>query len=443
MKSVQTLIRRTAVGLSAIAALIVTGYAVSQSVELRDSNGVVTAQCSYSEMKVTPNGGVIVSCSSSSATGSFTVSAPNSLPVNTTTTNQVNIVRTGTTPDAAVNWQVSGTGCATDSGTINFTAGTGSSKPIAFTTGNTFAPGTTCVVGITPPAGMGGSPTSKTISIVNPDADVSFAFSSPSSTASVGTTADQIVVTRSGGTNGVFQVPVAIAGTLAPSGTLLAGTLSPSTLTFNANSASATVTYTPPSTTPSSPGLPANLLLSLGTPVQTSGPSGQAGTIGSNGTHEVTLNGPAVGCPSPEASVGSLGSGGTVNVLRGSSVLTATYALPNTGTGFANIGLYQTPYTPVSGQLISEIHISKCRGMTANQNNGCYTSSNSLSQVVKIWQTKLTSKLASPAAIAAIGRCYAPASQGPWYINIRVTYDTCSSMWGTCGWQPIWKEQIS
>ena len=81
--------------------------------------------------------------------------------------------------------------------------------------------------------------------------------------------------------------------------------------------------------------------------------------------------------------------------------------------------------------------------MTANQNNGCYTSSNSLSQVVKIWQTKLTTKLATPGAIAAIGRCYAPASQGPWYINIRVTYDTCSPTWGTCGWQPIWKEQTS
>jgi hypothetical protein len=442
MKPINTLIRRTAIGLSAIAALIVTGYAASQSVELR-TNGALTGSCTYSSMTVSPNGGVVVTCAVANGPGTFSISSTvtNLATGASTSGTQVKVTRTGGATGAVdVAVQASGlSGCSVSPTQVSFADGDAASKSLVVTaTSNTGA----CVIAINPNGGSTGTD-HVTLNVLDANADVTFSFQSGSSTAAVGTGADSVTVTRTGGTGGAWTVPVTMSGSLAPSGALLAGNVSTASLSFPAGSSSATVSFTPPNTTPASPALPADLVLTLGTPNGPVPSSSQQGILGSTTSHTITLNGPPVGCPSPEAQISQLGSGGTVNVIRGASVLQSTYVLPTTATGFANIALYQTPYTPVSGNMVSEIHISKCKGMTPNQNNGCYIASSSMSQVVKVWQTKFTLKLSTPALIAAAGRCYAPTSQGPWYVNIRVTYDTCSPTWGTCGWQPIWKEQTS
>ena len=445
MKSIHTLIRRTALGLSAIVALTVTGYAVSQtsqSVQLLE-NGSVKSSCSYSTMTVTPNGGIVVTCAGSTSSGpTFSLAAPTSLPVNTTTnSNEVRIVRSGTNAsDVQVNYAVSGNGCVGDSSSVTFTAGTGGSMELHVVTNATA--GQACSVQITPPTGMAGTPVSRTISVVDPDANVVFAFASGNPTsAAMGGSAVNITVTRTGGTNGDWSVPVVNTG----NGTLGAvGTLSGLPLSFPTNgSGSATFQYTPPPAT----GTAGTVIFGFGTPNRN--PTGTQ-TATATATYTLNLSSPPAGCPSPEVTtLGDLHTNGYVNTLYGTSPVTQTYPLPHSNTGFANIKLYQSAFTPQNGNLRTEIWISKCKGMPANPpQGGCYIASTSLlGPVGLIWQTILTGKLSTPTAVNNAGRCYAPTADGPWYVNVRVTFDNCPAGYPTfgnsCGWQPIWKDQSS
>ena len=440
MKSILTLIRRTAVGLSAIVALTVTGYAVSQTsqVQLFESNGSLKSSCSYSTMTVTPSGGIQVTCSGTTSSGpTFALAAPTSLPVNTTTSsNEVRVVRTGTSnADVQVNYSVSGNGCvAANNASVTFLAGTGGSMEISVTTNATA--GQSCVVQITPPAGMAGAPVSRTISVVDPDANVVFAFASGNPTsAAMGGSAVNVTVTRTGGTNGDWSVPVQITG-----GTLgNVGDINGSPLSFPANgSGSATFQYVPP---PAS-GSPGTVIFGFGAPNRN--PAGTQ-TATATSTYTLSLSSPPAGCPAQESAAADLKSSGTVNTAYGTSPVTATYMLPNATTGLGEIGLYQSAFTPQNGNLRTEIWISRCKGMPANPPpDACYLSSTSLlGPVSKLWQTKLTLKQSTPALVAAAGRCYAPAADGPWFINIRITFDNCPAGYPTygnsCGWQPIWK----
>jgi len=448
MKLTTTLYRRTVLALSAIAALTVTGYAASQSVV--QLQGVSTNQCTYSAMTVTPNGNVVVTCAGSTAAATYSLSAPSTLPVSTTTSTQVNIVRSGTASAAQdVNYQISGSGCPADGGTVSFSAGASTQQAISFTTGSTA--GQTCVVAITPPAGSAGSPTSKTITLVDPNADVQFSFAALSSSANVGTSADFIQVTRTGGTAGAYTVPVTLTG---QGGITIAGSVSPNTLSFPANgtTTSVNVSYVPPTATPSDPALPATMVLTLGTPVVVgTPPPGQTPTIGPNATHQITLNGPPVGCPVTDLTALQPGTAGTVNVLRGISGIAQSYILPTATnpsknlTGVGRVDLYQAPYTPTKGVVRSEISISKCRGDFTDRGDFCYKSSGSYSQVGPVtWMDKLNATYTTLALVKQYQRCWAPVSEGPWYYNVRITYETgaCDSdiaKWTTCGWQPIWK----
>src|SRR5690242_18276844 len=97
MKFTTTLIRRTVVSLSAIAALTITGYAASQTAQTVQLVGSTTNNCVYSTMTVSPNGGVLVQCGgSTSSPGTFTVTGPTSLALNATTSGTtVKVTRTG------------------------------------------------------------------------------------------------------------------------------------------------------------------------------------------------------------------------------------------------------------------------------------------------------------------------------------------------------------
>lgn len=438
MQPIQTLIRRTAAVLGAIAALTVTGIATSQTVTL--SSG---GSCTYSQMTVTPNGNVNVTCATSAGPGVFGVTAPTNLATNAVTTGTaVRITRTsGSSGPVDVAFLLSGTSACTSSTSSPVTFADGDTAPKGIIVSAGATPGT-CVVGITPSAGTISGTGSATITVVDGDAPVVFAFQSSVIASNVGNALTTITATRSGGPNGQWEVPFTLAGPLSASATApLRGTLSATKFVFGPGAASSSVTYTPPTTTPASPALPSDLVLTLGAPVAGTAPApapAQTASLGTIQTATLTLNGPAVGCPA-ETSLSPLGGNGSINTLRVPSGTIVTYALPTAITGPSGVfALYETTFSVPNAPFVSEIHINKCKGLVQPTGDGCYVSSESNTLVQKIWMTATTSKLATPAAIAASGRCYAPPAQGPWYVNVRYTYASCK-VTNNCGWHVVYK----
>ena len=455
MIALQTLLRRTAAALSAIVALTATGYATAQTpkVLLKNSAGVVTGQCDdYETMAVTPSGGISITCTTaSSSAGRFTLVAPSNLPVNFTTSTEVQVTRTlGTDGDVAVAFLVTGgSGCsAITNSPLTFPAGSSTSIPIVV---NTTLTGTgACTVAITPSAGSpSGSP--RTITVVDPDAAVTFAFASTAlSSASVGGSPETLTVTRSGGTANTWRVPYTLEGTLAPSGTLLTGTLNSSisggSLNFASGSSSATLIYSPPPSTPGSVSLPLTLGIRLGTPVNvTSSSSPQLGTVSGANPHSnaIRLSGPVAGCPAPETAADSLNTSGFLTLLRQADGVIKTYVLPTPAVGKSSgmFGLYDNPYSnPLTLVGFStEIHINKCKGLVQETSNACYTRTTTTRGAQRIWVTRLIEggKYSTQEQLATAKLCYAPTSEGPWYINVR--YNTpggCGG--GSCGWHATW-----
>lgn len=150
------LLRRTFVLLGAAAALAAGTQANAQgTVTLSGTN---SNTCNYSQMTVTPNGNITVSCGSGGPTNpsqaSFTLSHASSsnnpaysLAPNTSST--ATVARTGGPSEAVmVAFSVSGSGCSNNSGGIQMNAG--QSQTIPFSVG---AAGTSCIVTISAQTG--------------------------------------------------------------------------------------------------------------------------------------------------------------------------------------------------------------------------------------------------------------------------------------------------
>lgn len=443
MFAIQTLIRRTAAALGAIAALTASGLATAQVVTLTGASG---SSCTYSQMTVLPNGNVAVTCNSVASPGTFTLTAPTSISTNSqTTASQVRVNRAnGSTGEVTIGFSVpaSASNCTSATPTpITFADGDITAKAILIDTAATTG---SCVVTLlAPSAGTLGSPSSRTMTVVDPDADVSFAFATTSSSAAIGGSNVQIVVNRSGGTNNAWTVPVTLSGGLTASGSLIAGTGtttpagSPVLLQFPENSASATLTFDPAGATPASPTLPSSLVLTLGTPTSSTAPPAQTGSA--SGSHTLTLNGPAVGCPVPETTANNLGGGGYTNLTRLSSGTVHTFTLP-TPTLNKKTGIFKLSETSVTWPIAPwnyEIHINKCKGLVqAATGDGCYASSANKTLFNKVWFTAFTTGFPTKTKMDLYGYCYAPPSEGPWYINIRYNYASCTT--APCGWHAQW-----
>lgn len=448
MQSFNTLIRRTAAALGAIAALTVSGIATTQAQQTVTLTGAGGNSCAFSgAMTVKPDGSLEIICTTSSSPGTFTLFVPVNMATGTTTTgSQARIARSGGSTGAVdVAVQATGAACTlVSASTMSWAGGESGSKNLTISAGGT--PGA-CVIGFNPSAGAS-VPTSgaATITVVDGDAPVEFAFQSSITAATVGNAVTTITATRTGGPNGAWEVPFTLAGPLSASASApLRGTLSATRFVFGPGASSANVTYTPPTTTPTSPALPADLVLTLGTPVGgTPAPAaGQTASLGLVTTNTLTLNGPAVGCPA-ETTSRSLGSSGQVNHQREPSGSVVTWALPTTipaGKVSGTFGLYATSYTFPNSPFTTEIHINKCKGLVQPTTDGCYINSGSDQLISKIWFTALLpgTKFDTAARIGALGHCYAPPAQGPWYVNVRHTYTSCKTA-GSCGWHAIWKE---
>jgi hypothetical protein len=447
--SITTFLRRTAATLGAIAAMTVTG-AAAQTMTL---SGTTANTCTFSTMSVAPNGNITVQCGGGSASpGTFTLSAPTTLTAgDTTSASTIRVLRSnGSAGPANVNFTVTGAGCTSAATGVSFVDGDAVAKPIIVTASTT--PETTCTVALTfTDAGQIGSPATKTMTVKDPNADVLFAMANPATSADVGGSARQIIVTREGGSANAWTVPFSLSGALTASGQMIAGagSVSPSThvLSFPANSTQATITYTPPSTAPAAVTLPASLTVLLGTPVAVI-PGTQQGTKDTaNDTTALTLNGPAVGCPVAQTDVVNLEGAGklTTTKLPSGGIGTFMMPTPETVRGVVMSSLKFTLSETTSSYPVApwnyEIHVNKCRGLVQpSTTDKCYAVSGNRSIFEKVIFTKTTASgtYSTPAGITGAGYCYAPASGGPYYINIRYNYLRCNIA-GNCGWMAQWK----
>lgn len=437
MHAISTLFRRTTVALGAIAAMTVIGPATAQTMSIT-LQGATTNTCTYSTMSVTPSGGLTVNCNNSTSPGTFSLTIPTSLAISSTSTSgQVRVTRGGGSAGAAeVGYTLSGTnGCTSAASSVSFNDAEAGFKTITITTGD--APGTCAVHLETPTVGAISGTNPRTIQVVDPNADVTFDFADVNPvSASVGAGAVAVTVNRGGGTANAWTVPVS----LSPS----VGSLSTPSINFPAGSSSAQFNYLPPSTTPSSPALPATLTLTLGTP--TGGASGQAASI-LDGTHTLQLNGPAVGCPLPETNATSIANAyraGTTLRMPSGQIQTFILPTPHDGKATASFRMSSGTSTfPVYPYQV-EVHINKCKGLVqATTGDTCYGIFKTKTGTwFKNWYTKTISTdplYDTVAEIRARGGCYAPPAEGPWYVNIKYTYAGCQAEGGgNCGWNYQW-----
>ncbi len=234
-------------------------------------------------------------------TGTATSLAPGGMT--TFTVSRSGVV--GAATAATANLAVTGTGnCTLSTPTVTF-AGSGTTPdptPVTLTAGAVAGLG--CSVTMTASNATAGSPVSHSVSIVDPNAPVTFSFSSGTSTAFFGGSAVPLTVTRTGGTAGAWDVPFVIGGTLTDgAGNLLAGggTLAPPTatgkITFPAGSgASQTITFTPPATVPAGVTAPANLGVQILDPIPVGAPiAGHTGSLGLTALNLMTVSIPT-GC---------------------------------------------------------------------------------------------------------------------------------------------------
>jgi hypothetical protein len=448
--SITNFLRRTAATLGAIAALTVTG-AAAQTMTLVGASG---NSCAFSTMSVKPDGSIDVNCSGGPS-NSYTLAwgSLTSLTISTSYTTQIKVNRSSSSGDATIAFDLGGTNNCTSSTSspISFVDGE-TTKNIVVTT--TATANTTCSVTLQQPsAGTRGTPYTKSFSVTDPDGDVTFGFASPTSARSVAGGALNIVVERRGGTNNAYTVPYTLSGDLTASGAMIAGTGTVSgSLSFTGGSGgnqTDNITYTPPTTTPTMPALPANLVITLGTPSPTSTGAQTASIDPLDKVHTLTLNGPAVGCPAAQTPLNDLGGQGKLTTVKLTSGGIATFSMPVPGTdrtgkvlSSLRFTLSETTVTFPVAPWNYEIHVNKCRGLVQpSASDKCYAVSGQKSIFEKIIFTKTTSSgtFSTAAGITGAGYCYAPASGGPYYINIRYNYSACTAIGGYCGWMAQWQ----
>lgn len=121
----------------------------------------------------------------------------------------------------------------------------------------------------------------------------------------------------------------------------------------------------------------------------------------------------------------------------GSGVI-ASYPIPIPNGNKVSIKLTQGQQQATPGDGTSEMSISKCPGVIDKTNPHCYSNQpNGLNFTVsKDAFTKAIYSFTDQASLGWRG-CWAPASEGQWYVNVRWTYS--HDCWGgACGYTMQW-----
>ena len=418
-----------------------------------------------------------ITCGSSGPTaGSFLLNAPASLAAGTTTTTQVNVTRTGMnawTTAVDVGYTVAGSGCNTLAGTLNFTAMDGSAHPIVVTT--TVA-GSCAVTLSAPSAGTIAGTNPANIAVVDPDANVNFQFTAGTSATNVGASIPTaIVVQRSGGTNGEFNVPFTVSGSLVSGGAILGTLTGPSgaitktsgLLNFPPNSSTVTLSYLAPAAAPGV-GQPWNLAFSLAPPTKVAGAPAQAGALAGITQNVLTLSPTTSGPPAGalEYPIDQNAAGNWMYI--GLNPTEVGYSKLKDPTSFGkvsgNISIAALSFSQ-GEPLKVEMTISKTIGEINPNAGACYLYMDKKDAFVLRYITApyyssqstgrglpIITNINDYASAAAKSLCWAPKSEGQWYINVRHAGVDCvykydgrappspAHAMGKCAWSFGWTE---
>lgn len=271
------------------------------------------------------------------------------------------------------------------------------------------------------------TPTSPTPTSTN-GLTIGFSLSTAGGTLTTGATG-QVSVIRRGETAGSYDVPYTVSGDACTttglfSVTFGAGDMAAKPITqvvFNATGSSCVVTmqsglregttvatFTRSGSTTSSP-----------TPTQPAGcpavPSNaQSETFGVKSTHNRWVGDP---------------TGGKVIVAQMPSWPESTVpSMISMNSPFV--------YTPPSGTV--RYSISKCPGEIKTDYSDACNQTSDVTMWTSYWLPRPTGLLTSKAAANAAGYCWAPESEGPWYMNIRYEFQgVCAQGMPACGmmWQ--------
>jgi hypothetical protein len=91
--------------------------------------------------------------------------------------------------------------------------------------------------------------------------------------------------------------------------------------------------------------------------------------------------------------------------------------------------------------MTTQASISRCRGyLDPDATNFCNLTSTSTSAISNTWYPRAGGSVVDAASAHAAGACWAPDSQGPWYLNVKMSYSTCMLSSGSCGMELTWTQ---
>jgi hypothetical protein len=259
----------------------------------------------------------------------------------------------------------------------------------------------------------------------------SFAFAGATGTGATIGGDNGFPVTRSSGTTGVVSMNYTVAGAGCTNGvgtlTFQDGQTSANTFVWGQQAGSCTITLGNPNTNNTVATAPR-----LGNPSQMTVTIGNPNGGGSNPS-------PVAGCPAGPSDLASLQLGGVGNPLiaMAHSNQIVSFPLPAVTGAFSSgsIAFSESAggaYTPQPVTL--NISISKCPGVIdTDYSNRCnYVTTNGNYNSVT-WMSQAYQAISNSTITNARGLCWAPSSEGQWYVNAKWSYSQCAFGAQVCG----------
>ena len=250
-----------------------------------------------------------------------------------------------------------------------------------------------------------------------------------SSTAS-GTSSAMLTVTRIGGTQGAHTVTYTPSGAGCASsatGSVSFGDGEGGSKSFTVDlAASGSCTVSLSSSTGGAIGSPASAVITV-----SGGGGGGGGGGGAN-------------CPSGFTAPSNLQnsqfpSQGLHLLLLASSAQVTSVPLPESTSNSATLTAVSSPgtYSPTNGTV--EFSISKCPGLIdTDTSNRCNQRFTKLGYMSAVWIEAPTGMFPDQHSTNLRGACWAPRSEGQWYLNVRWTYTECAFGASRCGFNFQW-----
>ncbi len=141
-------------------------------------------------------------------------------------------------------------------------------------------------------------------------------------------------------------------------------------------------------------------------------------------------------CPPPVAgSIEGTLAWGDVLQHRMASGVVASFPIVTPPDGKAAIVFTQGQQPSTPAGVTTELSISRCRGVIEPASSPCYQNTTFVNNNQIVAYTKPVNGWGDQATLGAQG-CWAPETQGPFYVNVRWTYATCP--FASCGFSLQW-----